>query len=335
MAKHDESAAKNGALGGRARAQSQTPEQRRITAQKAADARWGRDIPTALHVGPLELGGMTLECAVLPDKTRVITQGSIMTALGRSNSSGRRTRNDNRPPFAEAGNLTPYFTNSLTDKFRRIEYRLPDVPGIRQGYDAEILPQLCEIYLDARRDGVLIHNQMAAAEAAELLIRGLARVGIIALVDEATGYQDQRSKDALARILETFVAEELQPWVKTFPIDFYRELFRLRGVDFDPSSVKRPPYFGHLTNNIVYKRLAPGVWHELKAQQKEDSGRGKLHQRLSPDAGHPKLREHLSSVTTIMKLSDSWDDFLPKLNRVHPMIGEDLQPALFDDPRGL
>jgi hypothetical protein len=113
-------------------------------------------------------------------------------------------------------------------------------------------------------------------------VPGFARVGIIALVDEATGFQRDRTGDALARILEAFVAKELQPWVKTFPNEYYAQLFRLRGLEYNTASVKRPQYFGVLTNNIVYDRLAPGVLKELKKViPKSESGRpkGALSQR--------------------------------------------------------
>jgi len=53
---------------------------------------------------------------------------------------------------------------------------------------------LCETVLQARKDGKLQSQQMHIAEQCEILVRGFARVGIIALVDEATGYQDYRSR---------------------------------------------------------------------------------------------------------------------------------------------
>ena len=84
----------------------------------------------------------------------------------------------------------------------------------------------------------------------------------------------------------------------------------------------RPQYFGKLTNNIVYRRLAPGVLDELKrTQEKSPSGRPKhkLFQRLTGNLGYPKLREHLGSVVTIMKLSEDYDDFMKKLDVIHPL----------------
>jgi hypothetical protein len=146
--------------------------------------------------------------------------------------------------------------------------------------------------------GVLKPSQVHIAAKAELIIRGLAHVGIIALVDEATGYQDDRDRRALAKILEAFVQKELKPWVHTFPADYYRELYRLRGLAYPPKGNKMPRYFGVLTNNIVYERLAPGVLAELRRiTPRDDKGRLKdhLHRRLTDDVGHPKLLQHLGA----------------------------------------
>ena len=323
----------NGAKGGLARAQIMTSAERSEIARRAADARWGKNVMTAEFVGTLPLSEMNLDCVVLTDGRRVISQGSILQSLGRSDSSGRRTRNDNRPPFVEAGNLVPFFTEELKGKFERVEYRLEGVKGTRLGYEAEILPLVCEVYLAAREAKVLTPQQLPTAMKAEILVRGLSRVGIIALVDEATGYQDVRARDALAKILEAYVADELQPWVKTFDVEFYKQMFRLRGMQFNPASVKRPAYFGHLTNDVVYKRVAPGVFDEIKAQRAVDEKKRKarFHQQLTAEVGHPKLREHIASVTTVMKLSDNWADFKTKLDRVHPEVATARQLPLWED----
>jgi hypothetical protein len=193
------------------------------------------------------------------------------------------------------------------------------------GYEATILADICDVVLAARKAGALSGKELDVAEQCEILVRGFARVGIIALVDEATGYQKDRAKNELAKILELFVAKELQPWVRTFSVEFYEQMFRLRGLKFPGNGVKRPQYFGHLTNDVIYRRLAPGVWKELKEQvEKDEKGRlkYKLHQRLTPDLGHPKLRDLLSSVITIMKLSNQWWDFKDKLDRIHPAYNE-------------
>jgi len=115
-------------------------------------------------------------------------------------------------------------------------------------------------------------------------------------------------------------AKELRKWVKIFPADFYRELFRLRGLPYK-GSVKRPQYVGHLTNDLVYSRLAPGVLDELRrVTPRDDKGRLKnpLFQRLTENLGHPRLLEHLASVTALMRACDTWDQFVPMIDRALP-----------------
>ena len=161
-----------------------------------------------------------------------------------------------------------------------------------------MLVDLCKIVLEARDADVLHARQAHIAQRADILIRGLATIGIIALVDEATGYQEIRARRALATILEAFIAEELQPWTKTFPYEFYALIAHLKGW---PSSygLKRPSVVGHYTNDLVYSRLAPGLLAELKTRTPRfPSGtlRNKHFQWFTPEYGHPKLKERLEAV---------------------------------------
>jgi len=196
------------------------------------------------------------------------------------------------------------------------------------GIDATLLPKVCEVWLKARDADVLTKPQQRMAHEADILLRGLAHTGIVALVDEATGYQDERAKNALAKILEAFIAKELRKWVKTFPTDYYKEVFRLRGWKFPQlpeDQRKRPVLVGKITNDVVYDRLAPGVRSELnRLTPRDEKGRlkHKLFQRLTEDVGHPKLREHLASVVALMKASDSWQQFGVMLNRALPRYGD-------------
>jgi hypothetical protein len=327
----------SGRLGGLERAGRLAPETRTEIARYAAQKRWGTTVLPAGYTGDLTIGDKTLACAVLLDDssapTRVINQSTMLEALGRS----RRPKSGDAGTVLFATNLQSFISDELAEMLRNpITYVTPG--GNRAvGYPSAVLPEICEVYLKAKSaDPCPLHyNQFAAADTALALYRGLARVGIDALVDEATGYQEARAKDALARILEAFIAQELQAWVRTFPDDFYRELFRLRGLDYPSGTVKRPQYFGMITNDIVYRRLAPGVLDELKRVQiRDEHGRPKhkLFQRLTSNVGYPKLREHLGSVVTLMKLSKNWSDFRTKLDMIHPLIGETMPlPFLYGE----
>ncbi|NNN01425.1 MAG: hypothetical protein HKL86_06310 [Acidimicrobiaceae bacterium] len=320
------------AKGGVARAKNLSAAERRVIAMSGAQARWNAgDLPQAVCSSedhPLRIAGVELDAYVLDDGTRILSQAALLRALGRNPRAA--TRSATVPPMLQATSLAPFVTPELLEAATPIHFRTPT--GTRaNGYRAELLPQICEVYLKARDARALAPNQKGIATQADILMRAFATVGIIALVDEATGFQDLRSKRALAEILEQFIDKELQAWVKTFPDDYYRQLFRLRDLSFPDGVVKRPQYFGHLTNDVIYKRLAPGVLDELKrVTARDDEGRTshRYFQRLTSNHGYPKLREHLGSVVTIMKLSDSWDDFIEKLDRLHPRYGETPQLAL-------
>lgn len=329
------------AKGGIERARRLTPEERTASARLAAQARWDQrvsDVICGSPDQPLRIGDVEIECYVLEDDTRVLTQASFLTAIGR-NPRGAVRADGSLPVFLQGKGLVPLITDDIREKAVPITFRRPG-GGRANGFNALLLPDVCEIYLKARELKTLPTNQQHVAQQAEIIMRGLARVGIVALVDEATGYQAIREKNALAKILEAFVDKELQAYISTFPDDFYREMFRLRGLPFNATSVHRPQYFGILTNDIVYKRLAPGVLEELKRlTPMSESGRRrhKYFQHLTQNIGYPKLREHLGSVVTLMKLSGNWADFTRKLDRFHPRVGDNLVLPFdeTDDGRGL
>lgn len=324
MATHDEETgyrAAAGSRGGTHRAQLMTKEERSESARKAALARWGgSDIPVSEYAGELIIGELTLDCAVLPDGRRLITQKSIMSALGRSERQGRRSRNDNRPPFIEANNLSPYVGPKLQEMMEQVEYRVRGISGSRTGYPADIIPEVCEVYLDARKEGVLSKTQLPAAESAEILVRGLARVGITALVDEATGYQEKRAEDELRRLLEQYVSEEHRPWMKQFPQSFFKQVYRLHGWEFLPSNHKHPGYVGKFINRTVYEVLPEGILGGLQKANptiKPGQRARKHHQHIREGQPSDHLTDQIKSTITLMEVSETKEEFWRLFKRKH------------------
>ncbi|KJC34999.1 hypothetical protein UB31_29985 [Bradyrhizobium sp. LTSP849] len=335
------------ARGGVARMEGTTAKERRALATKAAAARWGNDIKSVAHGDddhPLRIGEIEIPCYVLDDETRVLSQrGVVVGGLGIQYGGGSvRDGADRLTSFLQGKILSPFVSNELLALVQNpIKFRSPG--GLAHGYPATILADICDVVLNARSAGKLQAQQMHIAERCEILVRGFARVGIIALVDEATGFQYARTRNSLARILEAFVTKELQPWVKTFPDEFYAQLFRLRGLKYDSDSVKRPQYFGTLTNDIVWKRIAPGVLTELKRViPKDASGRRKatLAQALTRNIGYPKLREHLGATVAYMTVSPDYPTFIKTLDAHRPRFHDQLElPFEYkpdeDDGKGL
>jgi len=321
--------------GGKARAERLSPEMRQEIARRGAEARWGKTVMRVTHPGTLRIGDRDLDCAVLEDGTRVLNQRKMLIALERTGGA-RRGAGARRAPFLSAANLQPFITAELRQMAEHpIVYRT-ETGGLAHGYNAEALVLICEAYLSAREERALTRNQLPVARAAEMLMRGLARIGIVALIDEATGYQEVRARFELQQILEAYVQAELRPWVKLFPNEFFEEVYRLKGWEYRPGTSKRTPYVGKLINKYVYEQLPPGVLDELqRINPRTPKGyrSHKHHQFLTADTGNPQLDKQISTVTTLMRISQNKSEFEMLFERAFPP----LQPRLpflvpLDDP---
>lgn len=329
--------------GGRARAEKLSPEERSAIASDAAAARWAKQgaesLPKAAYgspTKPLRIADLEIPCYVLDDERRVLVQGGMIKSLGMAQGTAAAAGTGDRlAKFSETKGVKPFVSEELADLIKNpIKFRVAS-GATAYGYEATALVQLCDAVLAARRENRLHYQQAHIADQCEILVRALAKTGIVALVDEATGYQEVRARNALAEILEAFISEELRKWVRTFPAEFYREMFRLRGWDYSnlkPNSPK-PLTVGKFTDDLVYKRLAPGVRDELrKLTPRDERGflKTKLHRRLSENVGHPKLREHLAVLVALMQVSKTWEDFMEKVNMVLPRYDKTLPLPLQD-----
>lgn len=272
----------------------------------------------ATHEGKVTIGENELSVAVLEDGTRIITQSAVFRAFGRTKRG--RAKGDirvlNRPAFVDAKNLQPFIGDGLDAVLTTIKY-ISINDNITEGYNAEILPKLCKVYLDARENKKLVTQQLPLARASEILLIALSKVGITALVDEATGYQYEREQDELQQILKAYISEELLPWQKKFPDIFYKELFRLNGWDFTVKGIKkRPGVIGKWTRTLIYNELPKGVLNELeKNTPKNEKGKKTVHMHrlLTDDIGNPHLKAQINQMVTLFQLSDDmkhmWNQF--------------------------
>jgi hypothetical protein len=343
-----------GAKGGEARAASLSTEQKKSIAKRAADSRWGADLPRASHDGALQIGDALLVAAVLPNGKRLLSQGTVLQAIGRSRTpkagTGGFTTVDDLPFFLQAEVLKPFISEELMQSTTPILFRLKH--GARSvGYDAMLLPMICEVYLSFRDH---LNEQIASGEpsekkaaaghfkrykhiiaACDRLTRGLARRGIIALVDDATGYHDDKMRQEIDRIIKAYVAPTLVPWVQKFPHEFFREAYRLLGWEYKTGQTKHSPYMGKFINKFVFEGLPPGVLDELKARlPKNEHGnrRGHLWRLLTVDTGIPHLDRQLTADLTLMQISETkqqfeehWDKLFGKQQRLPLIMPKELE----------
>ncbi|GAO98809.1 P63C domain protein [Caedimonas varicaedens] len=294
----------------------------KIKTPKLLKAKWGS------HRTPLVIGNLKISCYVLEDGTRVLSGRGLQEALGfKKKLPGIMLGNLLKSP-----RLAPYLLPGILDKFeQKIAFIRPNSSGSNPttyGYEATLLVDLCYALIDAQQAGVLTKVQSIYAKQAEMIVRSVAKVGIIALIDEATGYEDDREHKALQKILNAYMSAELVAWAKRFPDEFYRQIFRLKGWNWNSlTKQKKPLEVGKITRDIVYKRLAPGVLEELeKRNPLLEQGYRKVrhHQHLNPDLGHPALSQHLHALICFMRACGNWKQFLRMVQQVFPLKNEQM-----------
>lgn len=312
------------AMGGIKRAEKLSPEERQEIAKNAAKKRWAKEPPIAAYEGELTIGDSAISCYVLDDGQRILSTRGIMKSLGRT-WRGRKYSGTELPVFMEANNLKPFIDSNL-DLVPRV-LKTPK-GALAEGFPAEILPAVCDIYLAAREAGALTPAQINVAAKCEILVRAFAKTGIIALVDEATGYQGFRPSDALEAYLNKVLAQELAAWAKKFPYEFYQNIYKLKGWPWPGMKKNRFSVVAHYTRDLVYERLGPGVLKELETRTpKDDKGqrKHKFHQWLSDDFGNPMLAQHLHSIVTLQRLAiangHGWNRFIKMVDQVMPKRG--------------
>jgi hypothetical protein len=334
----DEQNSEGKAKGGFARAEVLSPQRRRAIARKAALARWDDSLPKAEYGSPdrpLCIGNLKIPCYVLNDERRVLIQRGMMEALDMKQGTAGRGGGDRLVKFVATKAISPYISDKLAEVIKNPVVFQVSKGGKAYGYEATVLADLCDSVLEARKSGKLHYQQEHIAIQCEILVRAFAKLGIIALVDEATGYQDKRGREALQALLDQYLRKEFAAWAKRFPNEFYQQIFRLRKWNWKGRSINPPQVVAKYTKDIVYARLAPGIVKELETRNpKDDKGKrqAKHHQWLTEDVGHPALAQHLYAVIGLMRINDSWDGFKKMLDRAYPKRGDTLQMELFNDP---
>lgn len=283
---------------------------------------------------PLIMGNIEIPCYVLNNGMRVFSGRGIQKAIGVKSQSGQWMKSFcNTPglsPYLCAGNL------SVSERLANpIKFRRNNAGGSQSetsGYEATLLIDICSEIIDANRAGDF--NDVTIVRNADIIIRSVAKVGIIALIDEATGYNKEkaRAKNELQRFLAEFINQEASAWIKTFDDSFFEDVYKMRNWTWE-KAIKKPSFVGKIINDIVYERIAPLVMQELKDRNpKNESGnrRYRFHQFLTSDVGRPALKQHLAILHSFAVASDyNWARFMSLLDKSHPKQYQQL--ALFDD----
>ena len=322
------------AKGGRARANVLTPEERREIARNAVQARWAKaksrppssieqvsndlgrpakqgvmknpdGLPVALFKGNLSIADAKFPVYVLNDGKRVMAQREVVRALT-GQVHGKLAN------YIDTSNLREFIdSKKILDQAIRFVISGTQLTG--NGFEAILLLDICDAYLRAREAGKLGTHQEFIAKQAEIITRACAKVGIIALIDEATGYDAFKKKREYQLKLQAFIADDLQEWARMFPQEFWFELARLEGVHYSARS--RPLRWGKYVMAFVYDAIDKDIGKKLREINPDPHFKQNHHQWLK-EFGRQKVHDQVERVITIMKLCDDMDDFRAKFARV-------------------
>lgn len=329
--------------GGRARAAKLTAEELRDIASLGGTARSRKvkeltksgELPKATHQGKMMVGDLELDCYVLADGRRLFHKRGMARALGMKSGGGN--------VFLRAVQRKGLGSEIDAKLIATIESPIvfkPLTQDLGHGYDAEVLVEICRAVVRASDAGKLHPTQESLAIQARILLNAFAKVGVTALIDEATGFQEIRSPDALRILVQQYIEEEKREWEKQFPDDYYDELNRIYGskrlTTTGSGAViqNRPQHFAKFTRSYVYHPLENGaVLEELDRVNpkidKRGTRRARFHQHLSEGYGIEKLKRQVGETLTLMKVSDTVGQFKRLFAKRFPQAGT--QFSFFDE----
>lgn len=249
--------------------------------------------PIARWKGVLPIGNEELPCYVLDDGRRVISRSGATSLLTERKGGG------NLEQYIRVQVLQPYLSPNIAE--RMIEFIIPGVVNRNvRGLTAEDFLDICKAYAKARDEEILkTDSQISIAIKAGMFLSACAKTGLIALIDEATGYQYERAQDALQVKLKLYLEEEMREWEKTFPDELWMEFGRL--THWQGSLHSRPKYWGKLVLELIYEYLEQEVIDWLRKNKPPVRYGGHWHRYYSESYGLQKLIQHIWMVIGIAK----------------------------------
>ena len=272
----------------------------------------------ATHKGEWNPSGtdIKIECYVLENGERVFSLRGTARTMGLKGGGALAL-----PRMLSANYIQSYLSEDIkrwmheTNEGKVQQIRPPEGGNSFHAFKATLLVDLADAFYKAKNDGIFdkpnMSYQKVLADRLYNITLAFSKVGIDAFIDEITGYQDFREKDALQKLLNLYVEGLFQPWERRFPEEFYKEIYRLKGWEYTGSS-RRPHTVAKITNEFIYSLLPEDVMKEVRERK---TGNEKLHQWLSSEVGLSHLEKQITSATTLMRASDTWEEFEKLFNR--------------------
>ena len=319
--------------GGVARREKLSPEQRSQIAKDAAERRWSEPARKATFGAPdkpIRIADIEVPCYVLDDGNRVIATKGMLDTLNIARGGAMKGGMSRLELFVSGKLISPFISNDLLERVRNpIKFRIG--PNVAYGYASDTLIDLAEAVILADNAGKLQKQQSGSAHQCRVITSSLTRIGLIALIDEATGYQLRRDSDELQQILTAYLLPEHRPWMQTIPTEFTNEIYRVYGWVRHTNN-RGPRYAGKLIRQLIYERLPKPVLpklDEINPSNDKYQRKHRHHQFLTDKQGLDHFRSQVITVMTLLRISKNKSDFKRHLEAY---FGSQLSLDFNDEP---
>lgn len=249
--------------------------------------------PKVIASGVLEVFN-DIPCYVLNDGQRIFRLSNLTKAL-RGKEHGKF--GNYLAPQNIQRHLPPRLVPLIDETHDRVPQGVIEFEynnKIEKGYNSEDFMDVCIAFIEAGHQSELSEVQKEILINANRYIMACAKVGITALIDEATGYQNLREENALQLKLKFFLSDQLRDWEKTFPDELWKQFGRL--TNWQGSINSRPRYWGKLVNELIYECIDEDLSKYLKENKPLMPSHTKYHQWLNENYGVRALTEHIWQI---------------------------------------
>jgi hypothetical protein len=305
-------------------------------------------LPAEKLSGEIAIDDLKIECYHLDNNTRVISGRGLQKILGIN------TRKSGKKLIEASGNTLQNLLISFKKKdncpdtvyeiekvFKDevIQFKRKGAGGsapYTNGFEATFLMDICHFIQDLYLSGILPEKYNELYDRATQVERAYSKLGIIAHIDEATGYN--KEKDEYHKLFKQYILEEAREWEKEFPeelIDIFYKIYGIKKI----KGKNHPWFFGKLINKYIYHPLANSNGAILKMLQDKNPviiskngtryRKSRFFQFLKEEIGLPELRKHIWKFIGVGSASVNKSQLERSFARAFPQKGDQID--MFDD----
>lgn len=275
-----------------------------------------REIRFGSKQNHLLLGNSLLRCYILENMERVFTINSIQKALGYDGKSENwlteflTTINKFIPIYTEL--ITRFNNFSLAINLFETQ-KLPI-----KTIESKFLLEACIAILKAKNEGFLNVSQLKYSKAATAILENIGNSNINDLIDEATGFNlfKKNSVTQIIQYLQNQVQDSAYEWLSTVPDEFIESLMLMNESNWTDINKNRS-ILAKIINDIIYSRIDNNLLEEMRVLKPKRDYKRK--NNLKQDTEHPKLKEYITAIQSLIKASvNNWNIFIQLINKAYP-----------------